>query len=101
MNYFFSRYKFDKIENKKRIEEVLPNTNINIEFSNIDFNSTESQFIKFVEDKYGLKIKNYIMPLYRGTKHKGKCTIIVETKEEAYKILSLNGMVYYLCSFTL
>ena len=83
------------IENKKRIEEALPNTNINIEFSKIDFNATENQFITFVQDKYGLKIKNYTMPLHYGTKHKGKCTIIVETKEEAYKLLGLNGIVNY------
>ena len=81
------------IENRKRIEEVLPHTNINIEVSNISFDSTEKDFIDYAQNRCGVKIKNYNMPLYYGKKHKGKCIIIVETKEEAFKLLNLNGMV--------
>ena len=81
------------IENRKHIEETLPHTNINIEISNISFDSTEKEFIDYVQNKFGLNIKKYDMPQYYGKKHKGKCIIIFETKEEALKLLNLNGMV--------
>jgi len=74
-------------ENNKRIEECFPNTPIEIEFSNINYQSRTEEFIEWIS-KIGIKFeKTEFAMLDDGRRHKGKCKVTVTTKADAYKVV--------------